>query len=72
MISCEDLGNDVENGAVEYSPSIVEGRYRMGTTATVTCNPGFRGGGDITCEGSGEWSSPSLPTCEPGESNTST
>ena len=71
MILCEDLGNDVDNGTVEYSPSIVEpeGRYKQGTTATVTCDAGFRDGGVITCEQSGEWSSPSLPTCEPGESS---
>ena len=71
VITCEDLGNDVENGAVDYSPSVVEpeGRYKQGTTATVTCDAGFRGGGFITCERSGEWSSPSLPSCEPGESS---
>ena len=56
----------MEGGAVEYSILIdpTEGRYIFGTTATVTCEDGFRGGGDITCERSGNWTSSELPTCE--------
>ena len=69
VITCDDLGNNVVNGTVRYSTPIeqAEGRFRQGTTATVTCDTGFTGGDVITCERSGEWSAP-LPTCEPGES----
>ena len=70
VITCEDLGNNVENGFVEYSTPVeqAEGRYRLNTTATVTCDTGFTGGSDITCGASGEWTAPSLPTCKNCES----
>ena len=51
---------------MSYSQAIpeAEGDYSEGTTATVVCNTGYRGGGVIICE-SGEWSpSNSLPSCE--------
>ena len=70
VITCEDLGNRVINGAITYSTTIEqpEGRYQVGTTATVTCDTGFNGGGITACEMSGSWS-PYLPTCEESESN---
>ena len=56
----------MENGAVDYSEPIdmLEGRYIVDTTATVTCSEGYSGGGVITCGNSGSWSSPDLPSCE--------
>ena len=67
--SCPDLGSDVENGNVEYSKPLLEhGRYLEYTTATVSCSEGYTGGGVITCQTSGNWSSPTLPSCE-SESN---
>ena len=70
VITCEDLGNNVENGCVEYSTPVeqAEGRYRLNTTATVTCDAGFTGGSDISCEENGEWTAPNLPTCKNGKS----
>ena len=58
---CSDLGNTVSGGTVQYSQSLLQGGYPEGTTATVTCNEGFSGGGDITCQ-SESWSG-SLPGC---------
>ena len=59
--TCPDLGNTVSGGTVQYSQSLLQGGYPEGTTATVTCNEGYNGGGDITCQ-SESWSG-SLPGC---------
>ena len=44
-----------------YSLSLSEGGYPEGSVATVACNTGYSGGGDITCQ-SGGWTG-SLPEC---------
>ena len=63
--SCPDLGSDVENGNVTYSqPLLEQGRYLQNTTATVSCSEGYTGRGVITCQTNGNWSSPTLPSCE--------
>ena len=53
------------NGSVSYSNNEeIDGGYRQGTEATVTCNPGFMGGGDIICQSNRDWSD-ELPSCQP-------
>ena len=44
-----------------YSLSLSEGGYPEGSVATVACNTGYSGGGDITCQ-SGSWTG-RLPEC---------
>ena len=44
-----------------YSLSLLEGGYPEGSIATVACNTGYRGGGNIICQ-SGGWTG-SLPEC---------
>ena len=64
MIYCESLGNNVPNGAVQYSTErSEEGRHIVYTTITVKCNNGYGPGGVITCESSGNWSD-DLPNCD--------
>ena len=61
-----NLGSDVENGNVMYSQPLLERqeRYEEYTTATVSCSEGYTGGGVVTCQTDGNWSSPTLPSCE--------
>ena len=64
--TCTDLGRSVNNGTVHYSGDPTEqGRYVENTTVTVSCDEGYRGGGHITCQNDGNWSSLSLrlPKC---------
>lgn len=58
---CQDLGNAISGGTVHYSQSLQQGGYPEGSTATVMCNYGYAGGGDITCQ-SESWSG-NLPGC---------
>ena len=44
-------------------PLLEQERYVQYTTATVSCSEGYTGGGIITCQTSGNWSSPTLPSC---------
>ena len=64
MATCPDLGHSVDNGDVSYSRDPTEqGRYVENTTITVSCDEGYRGGGDIICHDDGKWPSSSLPSC---------
>ena len=66
VATCTDLGHSVNNGNVHYSGDLTEqGRYVENTTVTVSCDEGYRGGGHITCQNDGNWSSLSLrlPRC---------
>ena len=64
MATCPDLGNTTENGNVSYTRDPTEqGRYVENTAITVSCDEGYRSGGDITCQNDGNWSSASLPNC---------
>jgi hypothetical protein len=40
-----------------------QGKYAEDTRVTVSCDEGYKGGGDITCQNDGNWSSPILPSC---------
>ena len=44
-----------------YSLSVLGEGYPEGSVATVACDTGYIGGGDITCQ-SGSWTG-SLPEC---------
>ena len=64
VLSCKSLGNNITNGAVQYSTErSEEGRHIVDTTITVNCNNGYGPGGIITCESSGNWSD-DLPHCD--------
>ena len=64
VATCPDLGNTIENGNVSYTRDPTEqGRYVENTTVTVSCDEGYRGGGVITCQNDGNWSSSHLPKC---------
>ena len=64
VATCPDLGNTTENGNVSYTGDPTEqGRYVENTTVTVSCDDGYRGGSNITCQNDGRWSSPILPSC---------
>ena len=64
VLSCQSLGNNITNGAVQYSTErSEEGRHIVDTTITVNCNNGYGPGGVITCESSGNWSD-DLPHCD--------
>ena len=64
MATCTDLGHSVNNGNVIYSGDPTEqGRYVENATVTVSCDEGYKGGGHITCQNDGNWSSLSLPGC---------
>ena len=57
---CPDLGHSIDNGSVSYSRDPTEeGLYVENTTVTVSCDGGYRGGGDIICQNDGKWSSSS-------------
>ena len=63
VATCPDLGNTIENGIVSYTRDPTEqGLYVEGTTVTVSCDDDYSGGGDITCQNDGNWSS-KQPTC---------
>ena len=52
---------------MSYSQAIPDGEagFSEGTTATVVCNTGYRGGGVTVCESGGDWLPfDSLPSCE--------
>ena len=40
-----------------------QGRYVENTIVTVSCDEGYRGGGDITCQHDETWSSAGVPNC---------
>ena len=62
--TCSDLGHSIDNGNVSYSRDPTEeGLYVESTTVTVSCDEGYRGGGNVTCQNDGNWSSLSLPSC---------
>jgi hypothetical protein len=64
LTTCPDLGNTTENGNVSYTRDHTEqGKYAEDTRVTVSCDEGYKGGGDITCQNDGNWSSPILPSC---------
>ena len=64
VATCPDLGHCIENGNVSYTRHPTEqGRYVENTTVTVSCDKGYGGGGDITCQHDGTWSSASLLNC---------
>jgi hypothetical protein len=64
LATCPDLGNTTENGNVSYTRDHTEqGKYAEDTRVTVSCDEGYKGGGDITCQNDGNWSSPILPSC---------
>ena len=64
MATCPDLGLSIENGNVSYTRDPTEqGKYTEGTTVIVSCDQGYKDGGDITCQNDGNWSSPILPSC---------
>jgi hypothetical protein len=64
VATCPDLGNTTENGNVSYTRDHTEqGKYAEDTRVTVSCDEGYKGGGDITCQNDGNWSSPILPSC---------
>ena len=64
VATCTDLGYSVDNGDVSYSrDSMEQGRYVKNTTVTLSCDEGYRGGGDTTCQNDGNWTSLSLPGC---------
>ena len=64
VATCPDLGNTTENGNVSYTRDPTElGRYVENTTVIVSCDDGYKGGGVITCQNDGNWSSSSLPNC---------
>ena len=64
VATCSNLGHGIENGNVSYSGDPTEqGRYVENTTATVSCDEGYRGGGDVICQNDGNWSSSSLFNC---------
>ena len=64
VATCPDLVHSIENGGVSYSRDPTEqGLYVENTTVTVSCDEGYRGGGNITCQRDGNWSSSSLPNC---------
>ena len=64
VATCPDLDHSIENGNVSYSRDPTEqGFYVENTTATVSCDEGYRGGGNITCQRDGNWLSSSLPNC---------
>ena len=64
VATCPDLGASIENGDVRYSRDPTEeGLYVENTTVTVSCDEGYRGGGDIICQDDGSWSSSHLPSC---------
>ena len=64
MATCPDLGDTTENGNVSYTRDPTEqSRYVEGTTVIVSCDEGYKGGGVITCQNDGNWSSPILPSC---------
>ena len=67
MATCPGLGHSIENGIVSYSGSPTDQGdfiyYAEGTTITVLCDEGYRGGGNIICQNDGNWSSSSLPNC---------
>lgn len=62
---CPSFEHLVKNGAVSYSQqqTVLQISYSVGTIATITCDPGFVGGGFVTCGSSGVWSS-TPPSCE--------
>ena len=63
VATCPDLAHSIENGNVSYTRDPTEqGLYVEGTTVTVSCGKGYSGGGDITCQNDGNWSS-KQPTC---------
>ena len=49
VLTCEDLGT-VDNGVIQYSTNILEGRYVVGTNASVTCDVGYTPTEPINCE----------------------
>ena len=64
MAACANLSQSIENGNVSYSRDPTEqGHYVENTTVTVTCDEGYRGGGNNICQKDGNWSSLSLPGC---------
>ena len=64
VATCPDLGHSVDNGNVSYSRDPTkQGLYVENTTVTVSCDEGYRGGGDIICQYDGNWSSSRLPSC---------
>ena len=56
---CPSFDHLVRNGVVSYSrqDTQLQSTYSIGSIATVTCDPGFRGGGFSTCTSGGVWSS---------------
>ena len=72
VATCPNLGHSIENGNASYTRDPTEqGRYVENTTLTVSCDDGYRGGGDVTCQNGGNWSPLSLPSCrsEPDETS---
>ena len=64
VATCNDLGRSIDNGNVSYTRDPTkQGHYLENTTVTVTCDEGYKGGGSITCQNDGNWSSLSLPHC---------
>ena len=64
VATCPDLGASIENADVSYSRDPTEqGHYVENTTVTVSCDEGYRGGGDIICQRDGNWSFSSLSIC---------
>ena len=64
VVTCPDLGHGITNGNVSYTRDPTEqGHYVENTIVTVSCDEGYRGGGDITCQHDGTWSSAGVPNC---------
>ena len=65
VTTCSDPDLDhIENGTVSYSRDPTEeGHYVENTTVTVSCDEGYRGGGDIACQNDGRWFPAILPNC---------
>ena len=53
------------NGVIHYNKDSVNGRYTLGTTATRSCNSGYRSTGPSmrTCQASGNWDG-EIQSCE--------